>query len=267
MRKPTAALSRDTLPFVIRASRQKRPDWLDRHREEYERSVIEPMQAIARHLKAELASEANGYHFPQRGLGRLKRSQAAALEYGRPFRDYLSYSARRPAKSRFDHNPSIFLFINPEDGEGDEVLLAGGLYMPSSRQLKSIRQAIATNAKPFDRLFASAAFASRFPNGFSDERKSTRVPRGFDANHPRLEWLKLQGYFVWRSYRPKEYTAKSFGDLLVKDARQILRLNELLEQAIGGRWVGEAPKSRKKPSPLAEVLDDLRPIASREMDF
>jgi uncharacterized protein (TIGR02453 family) len=264
---PAPTFSRETLPFVIRASRQKRPDWLDRHREEYERLVIQPMQAIARHLKAELASEANGYHFPQRGLGRLKRSQSAALEYGRPFRDYLSYTARRPAKSRFDHNPSIFLFIYPADGEGDEVLLAGGLYMPSSRQLKSIRQAIATNAKPFDRLFASPAFAARFPEGFSDERKSKRVPRGFDANHPRIEWLKLQGYFVWRSYKPRDYTSKKFGELLVKDARQILRLNDLLEQAIGGRWVGDGAKNRKEASPLVEALDGLQPITPREMDF
>lgn len=256
-----------TLPFIKKASRQKRVDWLDRNRDEHVTNVVEPLTSIARFLKKELGAEAPGYHFPQRGLGRLKRSSDSAARYGSPFRDYISYSARRPSTSRFDHNPSIFLLVYPSDEDGDEVLLAGGLYMPSSRQLKSIRQAIAADAKPFDRLFRSATFASRFPGGFSDERKSKRSPRGFDPNHPRIEWLKHQGYFVWRSYKKREYLSPGFGALLAKDARQILRLNELLEQAIVGRWVTEKKTARPAPSPILERLDGLSPSAPRPMDF
>jgi uncharacterized protein (TIGR02453 family) len=266
-RKIFPSFSREALVFIEKAGRQKHAEWLERNRDAYLGLVVEPLQAIARHLKQELASIANGYHFPQRGLGRLKRSRNSAQRYGRPLRDYISYTARRPAKSRFDHNPSIFLFVYPADEEGDEVLLAGGLYMPSSRQLKSIRQAIEANPKPFERLFASSSFAASFPDGFSDERKSTRNPRGFDAKHPRIEWLKLQGYFVWRSYRKREYTSQAFGNLLVRDARQILRLNDLLEQAIAGRWVSEKKVPRKPASRLVEVLGELEPVTRHEMDF
>ena len=266
-KKTPPCLTRETLPFITRASRQKRADWLERNREDYLRHVVEPLQAIARFMKSELGKDAAGYHFPQRGIGRLKRSSLSAVRYGTPLRDYISYSARRPSASRFDHNPSIFLLVYPADEEGDEVLLAGGLYMPSSRQLKSIRQAIATNHCPFEQLFRSSAFASSFREGFSDERKSTRVPRGFDANHPRIEWLKHQGYFVWRSYRKSEYTSARFGARLVKDARQILRLNALLDQAIEGRWVVEAKKpSRAKPA-LTELLGEIGITPRREMDF
>ncbi len=254
-----------TLPFVLKASRQKNVEWLEKNRDEYLSEVVEPLQAIALHLKTRLASDAPGYHFPLRGLGRLKRIASSAERYGSPFRDYLAYTARRPSASRFDHNPSVFLFVNPGDKEGDEVLLAGGLYMPSSRQLKSIRQAIATHARPFERLFRSSAFSSRFPGGFSDERKSTRNPRGFDPDHPKLEWLKLQGYFVWRSYTRREYTGKAFGDLLVQDAKQILRLNSLLDQAIEGRWVGEAA-SAEKPR-VIDRFEDLPEAPRRRMDF
>jgi uncharacterized protein (TIGR02453 family) len=257
-----------TLPFIAKANRQRRTDWLDRNRDEYLNEVVEPLQAIARHLKKELGRVAAGYHFPLRGIGRLKRSAASAAQYGSPFRDYLSYTARRPSASRFDHNPSIFLLVYPGDEEGDEVLLAGGLYLPSSRQLRSIREAIAANAKPFERLFRSRAFAARFPGGFSDERKSTRPPRGFEPNHPRIEWLKHQAYFVWRSYRRREYTSVTFGNLLAKDARQILRLNALLDQAIAGRWVSEAKPAREKPARILERLDEIEASRiPRTMDF
>jgi uncharacterized protein (TIGR02453 family) len=262
-----AGFTKKTLPFIVKASRQKRGDWLERNREEYLSEIVAPLQAIARHLKKELGRAAVGYHFPQRGIGRLKRSADSATRYGAAFRDYISYSARRPSASRFDHNPSIFLLVYPEDDAGDEVLLAGGLYLPSSRQLKSIRQAIAADAKPFERLFKSAAFSARFPGGFSDERKSKRPPRGFDPNHPKIEWLKHQGYFVWRSYKKSEYVSAKFGDLLVRDALQILRLNALLEQAIAGRWVSEE-KPREKPARILEKLESIdAPIAPRPMDF
>lgn len=255
--KTTASLSRGTISFIEKASKQKKVEWLDKNRAEYEREVIVPLKTIAQHLKTKLSPIAKDYHFPQQGLGRLKRSKLSLQQYGGPIKDYISYSAKRPAQSRFDHNPSIFLLVYPADQEGDEVLLAGGLYMPSSRQLKSIRQAIAVNATPFENLFKSKAFASRFPGGFCDERKSTRVPRGFDANHPQVEWLKHQGYFVWRSYKPKEYTSPSFGDLLVKDARQILRLNDLLDQAIDGRWIFEEPKKQDMAFVLGRTQMDF----------
>jgi uncharacterized protein (DUF2461 family) len=139
--------------------------------------------------------------------------------------------------------------------------------MPSSRQLKSIRQAIATDAKPFDRLFKSSAFAARFPGGFSEERKSKRPPRGFDPNHPRIELLKHQGYFVWRSYKKREYTSPSFGEVLAKDARQILRLNDLLDQAIAGRWVSEKKSKSSTSTQILDRLEGLKIESPREMDF
>ena len=149
--------------------------------------------------------------------------------------------------------------IDADDDEGDEVLLAGGLYMPSSRQLRAIRERIAENAEPFEILFRDKAFRAIFPDGFSDERMGSRPPRGFDPNHPRIDWLKRQGFFVWRSYKPKEYTSPKFAERVAKDAAQILRLNALLDGAIAGRWA-DAPvarKPRKSGDPVGSGLDRL----------
>jgi uncharacterized protein (DUF2461 family) len=139
----TPRFSKRTLEFLQNASRQKKADWLERNHDEFQAVVREPLQALAANLARALRADAPGYHFPLRGLGRLKRSAERAREYGSFFRSYVSFTATRPSKSRFDHNPSLFFMINSEDDDGDEVLLAGGLYMPSSRQLRTLRERIA----------------------------------------------------------------------------------------------------------------------------
>jgi uncharacterized protein (TIGR02453 family) len=232
-----AQFSVETLAFIKKAGRQKNPDWLENNREDYERLVRDPLQAFAARLSKELKPVATGYHFPLKGIGRMKRSVNRAAERGGSlFKDWISYTATRPSASRFESNPSIFFMINPDDGEGDEVLLAGGLYMPSSPQMRAIRESVAANASPFEQLFKSKDFRACFPDGFSEERKSSRVPRGFDANHPYLHWIQLQGFFVWKSYRTKKYSSSKFSELVARDARQILRLNALLDLAIAGKW-------------------------------
>ena len=264
----TSRFSKATLDFIVKASRQRKPEWIEKHRAEYETAVRDPLLALAAHLKRALAVEATGYHFPQRGLGRLRRSSYSAGKYNALYRDYISYTVSRPSHSRFDHNPSLFFMIYPEDGEGDEVILAGGLYMPSSRQLRAIRESIACDATPFDRLFADRAFAARFPDGFSDERMASRPPRGFDPEHPRLDWLKRQGYFVWRSYRKREVYAPGFFALLADDGRQILRLNHLLEQAISAR-PGAVFRPVEKLSTRPGLSTRLEEVEAprRKMDF
>src|SRR4051812_20870999 len=118
------------------------------------------------------------YHFHQKKIGRLKRSFNPVGKDGVLYKNWISFYSTQPAQSRFDHNPNLFFMIYPDDPDGDRVLVAGGLYMPSSRQLRSIREAIAADASPFDRLFDSKEFSACFPEGFSDERISSRSPRG-----------------------------------------------------------------------------------------
>lgn len=256
--------SEQTLKFILKASRQKNPNWLDRNRTDYDSFVLDPLKYLSNRLKGELAVLAPGYHFPQKGIGRIKRSANRVDESGSLYKNWISYSAARPPESRFEHNPSLFFMINPEDDEGDQVLVAGGLYMPSSRQVRLLRQAVAQDASAFQRLFASKSFASSFKQGFSNERISSRVPRGFDPAHPRMDWLRLQAFFVWRSYSKRDFFNQKFADKVVQDWKQALRLNELLDKALSGQLTKAAP--RKKAGSLISSLKEMD-IISRKLDF
>lgn len=252
--------SSQTLTFLEKAGRQKNPNWLEKNRGEYETLLANPLKHLAQHLKSNLGPLAPLYHFPQKGIGRIKRPSNRVKERGGSlYRDWMTYSAARPAESRFERNPSLFFLMNPDDKK-DSVLVAGGLYMPSSRQVKAIRHAIGESpafVQELDKLFASKEFSKCFKGGFSDERISSRIPRGFDPAHPRMDWIRLQAFFVWRSYTRKEFASPKFAQFVERDWRQVLRLNALLDKAIRGLT------SKPKPMNTSELADQLDVLKHR----
>jgi hypothetical protein len=66
--------------------------------------------------------------------------------------------------------------------------------------------------------------------------KAVKCPRGFDIDHPDLEWIKLRTFFVSKKLSLKELSSKDFNKNLASDFRQLLRLNDLLQKAIDGNW-------------------------------
>ncbi len=66
--------------------------------------------------------------------------------------------------------------------------------------------------------------------------KATRCPRGFDADHPDIEWIKLTTFFVSRILTAKEFSSPALAQNVVNDFRQLLRLNALLQKAVDGNW-------------------------------
>ena len=201
---------------------------------EYENVVKAPFIALAVKLKSELISLAPDYHFPSKGLGRIKRP-AFKVAAGMPlYKDWLSYIASKPAASRFESQPHLFFGLFPN--EKDRILVACGLWRPSSRQTRLIREAISKDSEPFKKLFKSKNFKARFPNGFSMDEVSARTPRGFPDQHKDIHWIKLKNFIVMRKLTVPQLSSKTFSDELAEDLKQGLKLNRLLEKAIAMQW-------------------------------
>ena len=266
--------SKETLKLIQIAGKQKSIHWLEKNREQVQTLLWDPLQALAADLQRELRSEATGYHFPRKGIGRLKRTARSMSDSGSVYKDWIAYSASRPSGSRFEGNPNLFFLINPNDEDGDQVLAAGGLYLPSSRQLRGIRESIARDSTEFKKLFKTSAFAKRFPGGFSEDRKAKRMPRGFDPAHPDAEWLKHQGYFVWRSYKVSEFSSPNFSKIVAGDFKLILKMNRLLDQAVQGKPVQSLKVKTLKPGKTVPLSSSERGVQiaevsapARPMDF
>ena len=227
-----AKFTQQTLPFLREAGSQTTNDWLRDHESDYEQHLRGPFVALVEKLKAALSSSAANYHFPSRNLAKIKK-MANRVTPGEPVnKDWVSASASRPQIARFEHCPHLFLGILPDEPEWNGIFITGGLFMPTSAQMKQVRLGIAKNAKPFHKLFADAEFKKRFPQGFSERQKGVRTPLGFTADHPDIEWLKLKNLLVERKVSVAEFTSSAFFDNVATDFLQLLRLNRLLESIL-----------------------------------
>jgi uncharacterized protein (DUF2461 family) len=142
--------------------------------------------------------------------------------------------ASRPSKSRFESHPHLFFGIF--SNEKESVIIAGGLWQPSSRQTRMIREAIYKDSEPFHKLFSDPQFKSRFKNGFYKAETSIRVPRGFSADHKDIKWIMLKRFVVYKVISIKDFTSPNLSQSVIKDFKQALRLNQLLDRAIQYNW-------------------------------
>lgn len=243
-----ARFSQATIDFINKASRQKKAEWLEKNREEYERVLVNPMRELMEKAAKELQPLAPGYRFPLRGLARLKRGTDQTAG---PFKDWVHVSVSRDSKSRYDSLPNLYFHVS--DGH-ENILSAGGLYMPSADQTKHIRKWIDQDPSALEELLDDKDFKKRFKD-LGNERVLKTKPRDYPIDHPHFKWLRLSAWYVWRPFTKKVFFSKNFSDELIEDWRQVLRLNRILDQ-----YTQNWPKT-------GSGLDALSGVQARKMDF
>jgi uncharacterized protein (TIGR02453 family) len=91
--------------------------------------------------------------------------------------------------------------------QAGKLLVAGGCYMPPPDILLKIRRRIADEPAVFSRLLKNKTLMGYY-NGFADEGKLMRPPKGFDAGTPHIEVIKQKSFIVWREWPVKGMTTE-----------------------------------------------------------
>lgn len=76
------------------------------------------------------------------------------------------------------------------------LLLAGGEYMPPPDRLRVIRRHVAADAVGFAKVLRNRKLKDRFGD-LQQEGKLIRPPKGFNADGPHAEYVKLKSFIVW----------------------------------------------------------------------
>ncbi len=243
----SSPLSKRSLEFIARASRQKKSDWLDKNFSEYEEVLVNPLREISLRVAKALRNEAPGYRFPTRGFARIRRSGDKAKSHGM-YKNWTGLYASKKPESRYEDFPSLYFHLSLED-----QFSAGGLYMPSARQTKMIRAWIHHDNSLLENLLEDRDF-KRYFKELGDERVLKTKPRDYPIDHPKIEMLKLMGWYVWRPFTKKELYSKNFADVLASHWRQVLRLNHVLDQYTA-TWPKEESDEKAIPAIKAPKLD------------
>lgn len=148
-------------------------------------------------------------------LGKFDREVAACNPKKAMFRinrDIRFASDKRPYKTRFSAGitprdlrrpsagggPTYYFHIDP-DGT---LLVGAGEYLPPAPRLKAIREAVVNDATGFAKLMKNKQLRATFGE-LQPEDKLQRPPKGFDPDHPHVEYLKLKSFFVWTEVKLK----------------------------------------------------------------
>ncbi|WP_295750303.1 DUF2461 domain-containing protein [Undibacterium sp.] len=108
------------------------------------------------------------------------------------------------------------------DGNG-RLFFAVGEYMPPADRLKAIRNHIVADPSGFSKLLKNKGLKEIFGT-LQDEGKLIRPPKGYDAEHPHIEQLKLKNFMVWTECSIVDMDATQIQAILLKGFKSALPL-------------------------------------------
>ncbi|MCX7555340.1 DUF2461 domain-containing protein [Xanthomonadaceae bacterium JHOS43] len=188
--------------------------WFMAHREEYEQFVREPFLRLLGDLQPALSDISSQFEVDMRRVGgslfRIQRDARFSKDKSpyKPWQGARLFHARR----REVPAPAFYLHLQPGSS-----FVGAGLWHPEPAVQKRVRQFIFDNPAGWE----SAAHVPRVRKEFSLERDGAMVrpPRGFPADWPRIDDLKLRSWAMLRPLDDAAMTAPNLRDRLEADLR------------------------------------------------
>ena len=112
----------------------------------------------------------------------------------------------------------------------EELLVAGGVYMPGPKELLEIRNHIAINAHTLRKILAERRFKEYF--GTLEGDQLTRVPKGFPPTHPAADLLRLKQFLVSVTHPPEQALDPGLVEFLTRYFRAMTPLIRFLNKPI-----------------------------------
>ena len=205
---PAPRFTPQTLAFLRQLARHNDREWFREHRADYETHVRGPMIALIERLAADLPGIAPDLTAnPKTSLYRIHRDTRFTADKA-PFKTHVA--AIFPHRALPKHE-AAGLYVHVEAGR---VFVGGGLYRPQPRGLRRLREHVAANADRLRTLVDAPAFRRNF-GALSGERLK-RVPRGFPADHPAGDLLRLKQFLAGCERPPAFATGPRFYPSLLR---------------------------------------------------
>lgn len=213
-----------TFGFLSELRQHNERAWFTANKERYEYDLKEPfldfiadagprLHKLSRHLVADPRPVGGS-------LFRIYRDVRFSKDKS-PYKTHAGAHFRLGGKGA--HGPGYYLHLEP-----GQCFLAGGIWMPDSSALQSIRRRIADEPDAWRRARALGID--------HDETRLKRPPRGFDPDHPMIEDIKRKSFTSSIRLQRKQVTAPDFMDTFIDGCSRIQPLMRFLAGAVGVPW-------------------------------
>lgn len=215
-----------TIGFLNNLRKNNNRNWFEEHRKEYETARADFLQ------------------FSQAVIDQFGKKEHAIAELQakdcmfRINRDVRFSKNKDPYKTNF---AAAFSKGGKKSGlagyylhlEYDRLMMGGGIWMPENIQVQKIRQEIDYNWNDFEKIIRYKSFQKVYGDLYmGSDVKLTRPPRGYDPDHPGVEYLKLKSWIVTSEMNAKELLSNNLTQTVLKGFELLMPLVSFLNQPL-----------------------------------
>jgi uncharacterized protein (TIGR02453 family) len=214
------------LRFLRALKRNNDREWFRARRDRFEAVVRAPMIALVEQLARDFRAFAPELvAAPKPSLYRIYRDTRFG-DNKTPLKTHIA--AGFPWRGLRRHE-SAGLYLEVAAGW---TWVGGGLWRPQPLQLHRVREHIAETYPEIDRLRRAAAFKRCL--GSLEGDRLTRVPRGFNRDHPAAEYLKFTRFVAGREFPAEFAVSDAFYPTVVRTFRALMPIVRFLNEPLTG---------------------------------
>ena len=111
--------------------------------------------------------------------------------------------------------------------------IAGGFYCPEAEDLKKVRKEIAYFYEDLEEILDNTDFKKEFRDFDRNETNTLKnPPRGYEKDHPAIEFLKLKSFETSQKFDIEEITKKDFVSKMIQKLIVLKPLNDFINRAL-----------------------------------
>ncbi len=207
--------------FLRELEKNNSKDWMDRNRKSYHKLRNEFIQWLDELNLRLIELDPEYYSTPGRkGINRINNN--------------LMFHPTKPVyKDHFgaglDKAPNTGDFYIEIGIHGS--MLAGGLWRPEPKILRSLREAIDYDGEHLVEILSKPSFKKTFGSLYEDERLKT-TPKGFSKDHPYIDLLRNKTFAVVHAVSEETVLRGDFQDIVLEVYKEMLPFRRYLNKAI-----------------------------------
>jgi uncharacterized protein (TIGR02453 family) len=219
-------LSKDTLQFLDDLKANNNRDWFLENKKRYEAVKKDYQQLVADLLDAMKPLDPSLEMLEVKNCTfRINRDIRFSKDKT-PYKSHLGVWLSSGAKGL---NRSGY-YLHLEKGAS---FIAGGLYCPEAQDLKKMRKEIAYFHDDLEAILNEKDFKREFKDFDRNEKDTLKnPPRGYEKEHPAIEFLKLKSFECSQRIDISEVTKKDFVATMSKKLIALKPLNDFINRAL-----------------------------------
>ncbi len=224
MQSPFEGFPHETVKFLRQLKRNNNRAWFQEHKAIYEEKVRQPMIELVTALGGAMQGFApEMVTDPKRSIFRIYRD----VRFSSDKSPYKTHIAAHFTPGGIGKDAGAGLYFHLSTGE---FLAGGGVYMPSSRELRLIRNYISSHPEELREILRARNFR-RIYGGLQGEQL-VRAPKDFPPDHPALDLLRYKQFVAWFERPPAVAETHALFPLLIESFVALMPLVRYINAAL-----------------------------------